>query len=186
MSAERHITPRVVAYLQAEHARLADPHVSFLACQVVLRQLARWARRVDPDDAGRWQSTDSIRQVAVGTGLRPRSIRYALDVLTVAGLVVTTRHGGGRGELARGSTRELILDPVDIAGTGARQSAPVNGATKAREGKNWGTDGVPLGHVRAPSVRYSVISSVSRTDPVANIDRTDPGAYDPFAARAAR
>lgn len=186
MTAERHITPRVVAHLAAEHAKLTDPHCTFERAQLVLRQLARWARRVDADDPGRWQSNDSVGQIAAGTGLKPRSIKYAFDVLAAAGLLVTVRRGGGHGEFARGSLRELVLDPVDNVSTGARQRAPVERATGARSGATGARNGFNWGTQRAPSVYSSVYSSVSRGEPVADVDRSDPGAYDPFAARSAR
>lgn len=117
-AADRHITPRVVAHL-AEHLPAIDPkrRVSFPVAQCVLRQLARWARREDPDDAGRWLTDESVEQIKAGTLLTDSTIRTALDCLERVGLVVTLTHGGGRGPYARGATRRLILDPVDSGST---------------------------------------------------------------------
>lgn len=113
MSADRDITPRVIAYLRAELPNIERRRrVSPLVAQVVLRQLARWARRAD--EPGQWTATDSVGQIEAGTGIKPGSIRKALDNLEHIGLVVTVRRGGGRGQVGRGSIRTLYLDPAGV------------------------------------------------------------------------
>jgi hypothetical protein len=126
VSADRDITPRVIEYLQTEWALLEERRrPSFLAVQVVLRQLARWARATDVP--GHWQTTESVRQIVAGTGLTDGPVRRSLDALADLGLVVTVKRGGGHGVTARGSTRLLVLDST------ARASArAVEGGNCAR------------------------------------------------------
>lgn len=113
MSAERYITPRVVDHLKAQLPAVPRKRrPSFGNAQCVLRHLARWARR---DAEGCWVASDSVGQVAVGTGLTDSTVRACLDALTAAGLALTVRRGGGQGISARGSTRVLHLDDPTTA-----------------------------------------------------------------------
>lgn len=112
MSADRDLTPRVVAYLRDALLTIdVEQRPSFPVAQLVLRQMGRWARRTDTP--GCWLCADSISQLAAGTGLAEGQVRRAAAALERIGLARTLVRGGGRGTGARGSTRELLLDPTE-------------------------------------------------------------------------
>jgi DNA-binding transcriptional regulator YhcF (GntR family) len=114
VSADRDITPRVVAHIRAELPHIdAERRTSPIVAQLVLRQLARWARQAG--EPGQWTTTESVAQLRAGTGIPAGTIRRALDNLERVGLVVTLKRGGGQGVTARGSTRLLLLDPASTA-----------------------------------------------------------------------
>lgn len=169
MSADRDITPRLIEYLQTElPVAVPDPHrrPSFPACQLVLRQLARWARATDVP--GQWTTTESVGQMAVGTGLGVGPIRRALDALERLGLVVTVKRGGGQGTSARGSTRTLVLDA-----TARAVARAVDGVNCAR----WTPElrALEPGTARAQA-RDTASSSASSSARDADADAVDPAA----------
>ena len=129
MSAGRHITPRIIAYLPRPGSIPADKRISSTRPRTCCAR-PPVGRRYD-NDPGHWQCTDSISQLEAGTGYAARTIKRALDCLELVGLVVTVKHGGGVGTHARGSVRQLYLDPVDNEGTGASWAAPVVTGTSA-------------------------------------------------------
>lgn len=131
-TAERHITPRVVDHLKAGLSEVAAKRrPSFASAQCVLRHLARWARR---DADGRWLATDTVGQIAAGTGFTDSTVRACLDALAVTGLALTVRRGGGHGVTARGSTRALYLDDATRRMTKTDEEDGVAGSAP----RSWG------------------------------------------------
>jgi hypothetical protein len=118
-AADRHVTPRVIAYLAEHLADVPAKHRPTIGnAGSVLRALCTWARR-EPgaDNPGHWLATDTVGQLHAATGIAPGTIRDCLGALERVGLTVTLSNGGGKGEHARGAVRRLILDPVDHSGT---------------------------------------------------------------------
>lgn len=199
-AADRYITPRVIDHLAAH---LADVPVknrpAFPAAQCVLRALARWARR-EPggEHAGMWLADDTVGQLQAQTGLADGTIRNALAALERVGLTVTLSNGGGRGLTARGATRRLVLDPIDVANTARAKHAeyepklrgvdPAEYERKLRGVRGEtprGTSETPRGQPRdtASSAFYYVDRAPADA---ADVHTAPPPTDDPDAAERAR
>jgi hypothetical protein len=122
----------VIAYVGEHLADVPVKHRPRIGNAVaVLHGLCKWARR-EPgaDNPGHWLAGDTVGQLEANTGLPPGTIRDVLAALEHIGLTVTLSNGGGRGLVARGATRRLVLDPV--AGGETPRANPAQYAPKLR------------------------------------------------------